>query len=711
MSDTLCTARRSTGVNVFGARAGRLSWLPVQGSFITEVLARGKCVRRCSSSFIAAERGISLVIDPLHSFVFKGEWRQRPHAGAPLGLTVAPADTSEPRCSRMSHASTPKYGPMMSEANGHRLPLAVIILTLNEERHLPECLASVAGLAERTLIVDSGSTDETVNIARQIGVEIVFNHFNGYASQRTAALTMVAQEWVLFLDADERLTPNLRHELAQMIAQAPPELAGYWIPRRNVMFGRELHGGGWWPDHQLRLLRRSKARYAPGREVHEIVELDGPARTLEEPMLHLNYETFDEFRSKQLRYCDLRAEELVGDGLRPRRRSYIGRPAREFWRRFVSLTGYRDGLLGLRLAIAMAGYELRLLIQVKALLDSGSSHREHAWLNEAGTDLVAAETQSSPDLDLSIIIVSYNVRDELLKCLASIEAWLAQTSYRSEVIVVDNASHDGSADFVRRRFPETRIIELGANSGFAAANNRAVTVARGRYITFLNPDTTVVGDAFGTMLRYLDEHPDVGVVGPRLQYPDGSIQSTRRRFPSKRTGFVESTIVQRYWQDNSILRRYYMMDRSNDEIQDVDWLVGACLFTRRDTLDAAGLFDERFFMYSEEVEWCSRVHRTGARIVYLPTASIMHREGGSSKLDIPARQINFDTSKILLYETLHGRRSARVLRGFLLGSYLVHASIEAGKGLLGHKRPLRRERVQLYLRAFKSGLRRRSDRG
>lgn len=597
---------------------------------------------------------------------------------------------------------------MMSEPF-HRLPLAVIILTLNEERHLPECLASVAGLAERTLIVDSGSTDETVNIARQIGVEIVFNEFKGYASQRTAALTMVAQEWVLFLDADERLTPKLREELAQAIGQAPEELAGYWIPRRNVVFGRELRGGGWWPDFQLRLLRRSKAQYAPRREVHEIVELDGSAGTLKEPMLHLNYDSFDEFRSKQAQYCNLRAQELVGDGLRPRRRSYIGRPAREFWRRFVSLTGYRDGLIGLRLAIAMASYELKLLVQVRSLLDSGSSHREHTWLNEAVSDRVTVETRSSPDLDLSVVIVSYNVRDELLQCLASIEAWLAVTSYRAEVIVVDNASTDGSPDFVRRRFPETRIIELGANSGFAAANNRAAAIARGRFVTFLNPDTTIVGDAFGTMLRYLEEHPDVGVVGPRLQYPDGSTQSTRRRFPSMRTGFIESTIVQHYWQDNAILRRYYMTDRPNDEIQDVDWLVGACLFTRRDTLHTAGLFDERFFMYSEEVEWCHRVREVGSRIVYLPTASIVHREGSSSKRDLPARQINFDTSKVLLYETLHGKRSARLLRGFLLGSYLVHASIEAGKGLLGHKRSLRKERVHLYLRAFKSGLRRRSN--
>ncbi len=591
----------------------------------------------------------------------------------------------------------------------HRLPLAIIVLTLNEERHLPECLASSAGLAERTLIVDSGSKDSTVTIARQIGVDIVFNEFHGYASQRNAALDLVSQDWVLFLDADERLTPDIRRELAETIANAPPEMAGYWIPRRNLMFGRELHGGGWWPDHQLRLLRRNRAHYAPQREVHEIVEINGQVGTLQEPILHVNYESFEEFRAKQVTYGRIRARELAAEGLKPRVRSYLGRPAREFWRRFVTLTGYRDGLTGLRLALAMARYELQVVTEVRGLLASGTGEAGPVAALDQQPITHSQLPQVAPELDLSIIIVSYNVRDYLLNCLASIEAWLAETSYSSEVIVVDNASHDGSADSVRRRFPGTRIIELGANVGFAAANNRAIEAARGRFITFLNPDTTLVGDALGLMLRHVQEHQDVGVVGPRLQYPDGTTQSTRRRFPTRRTGFFESTIVQQYWHDNAILRRYYVSDRPNDETQDVDWLVGACLFTRRETLASAGLFDERFFMYSEEVEWCHRVRKAGWRIVYLPAASIVHHEGSSSKLDLPLRQINFDTSKVLLYEELHGRRSARVLRGFLLGSYLMHASIEAGKGLLGHKRQLRKERVRLYLRAFKSGLRGRSE--
>ncbi|HVX31344.1 MAG TPA: glycosyltransferase [Nitrolancea sp.] len=592
----------------------------------------------------------------------------------------------------------------MPDSLSNRLPLAIVVLTLNEERHLPECLGSAAGLAERTLIVDSGSADMTVEIARQIGVEVAFHPFRGYASQRNAALEMVTQEWVLFLDADERLTPAFRTELAETLRTAPDNVAGYWVARRNFMFGREIRGGGWWPDHQLRLLRRSRSRYAIDREVHEVVEINGDVRTLSEPILHLNYDSMEEFRTKQRLYGQMRARELVLQGQTPRLRGFVGRPVREFWRRYVGLAGYRDGLIGVRLALAMAHYELLLVSQARAQM----SHL-NTDARPRDVESVSRPHMAPAELDLSIIIVSYNVRDLLLACLASLEGWLATTNRQVEVIVVDNASSDGSADSVRRRFPATRVIELERNLGFAAANNRAATEARGTSLVFLNPDTTVTGDAFGVMLDYLQEHPDAGVVGPRIVYPDGTTQPTRRRFPTRRTGFLESTIVQQFWHDNRALRRYYVADRSNDELQEVDWLVGACLMVRRDTLTDAGLFDERFFMYSEEVEWAHRVREAGWRIVYLPSALIVHHEGGSSRADLPARQINFDTSKVLLYEKLHGKRVAGALRLFLLGSYLLRAGIEAGKGVLGHKRSLRAQRVRLYLSAFKSGLRGRSE--
>ncbi len=591
----------------------------------------------------------------------------------------------------------------MPEADNAPLPLAIIVLTLNEERHLRGCLASAAGLAGRLLVIDSGSQDRTPEIARMSGAEVLDRPFTGFASQRNAALDLVDQPWVLFLDADERITPALRREIREAIQQAPDNIAGYWVPRRNWMFGRELQGGGWWPDYQLRLLRHGRARYQTGREVHEVVDLDGDAGWLTEPLRHLNYDSIAEFREKQLRYARLRVDVLHAEGKHPRNRTFVGQPVREFGRRFVSLGGYRDGLLGLFLATSMAWYELRSWLWLRQRLAEarirGSATESEPDRNWAGLG------PALDNLDLSLIIVSYNVRDLLIACLESIQAALASSRLRYEIIVVDNASNDGSPASIRQLFPGVRLIENTENLGFAAANNRGLRDAGGDVMVLLNPDTTIPSGTLEALFDYLNEHPDTGIVGPRLIYPDGSTQPSRRRFPTVLTGLLESTIVQDYWPENPAARRYYLADRPDNLTQDVDWLVGAFLMARREVFEQAGLLDEAFFMYSEEVEWCHRVRKAGWRIVYLPEVTIVHHEGASSRQNVPARQINFDTSRVLLFERLHGRQIARFLRGYLLATYIARIGIEGSKGLLGHKRPLRRTRVALYWQALTSGLR------
>ena len=321
-------------------------------------------------------------------------------------------------------------------------------------------------------------------------------------------------------------------------------------------------------------------------------------------------------------------------------------------------------------------------------------------------------------IDLSIVIVSWNVRDLLRRCLRSVldsrcpapdanlgefASCVAPRRPSVEVIVVDNASTDDSVGMVRAEFPGVHLIVNTVNQGFSAANNQGITGAHGRYVLVLNPDTEVVGEALSTMVVFADAHPDVGGVGPQLLHPDGSVQSSRRRFPTLATAFFESTWLQPY-APRRVLERYRVLDQSDDAMLDVDWVMGAALMARREAVEQVGLLDEGFFMYSEELDWCRRFRDAGWRVVYLPAAQIIHYEGKSSEQVMPARHIHFQTSKVRYFRKHHSKAAAEVLRLFLLGNYVWQLGLEGIKWLVGHKRETRARRVRTYARVLRSRL-------
>lgn len=309
---------------------------------------------------------------------------------------------------------------------------------------------------------------------------------------------------------------------------------------------------------------------------------------------------------------------------------------------------------------------------------------------------------------LAIIIVSWNVRDLLDRCITTVHASLAGSGIAYRIVVVDNASTDGTSAMLRTRHPDIDVIDAGRNLGFAGANNlalRRVFVQSGasvRYVLLLNPDTEVVGGAIPALARYLEGHPDVAVAGPRLRYPDGTVQSSRRRFPTPGVLFWESTPLEWRWSHNPWVRRYRCMDLLDDREQTVDWLVGAALMVRRSAIECAGLLDAGFFMYSEELEWQQRLRACG-RIVYLPAAEIIHHEGKSSAQVPTWRLLTFHRSRLRYARLRYGDRLATVLRAFLMAAYGAELLIEAGKWLCGHRRSLRRQRITGYL-AFLRGL-------
>jgi N-acetylglucosaminyl-diphospho-decaprenol L-rhamnosyltransferase len=310
-------------------------------------------------------------------------------------------------------------------------------------------------------------------------------------------------------------------------------------------------------------------------------------------------------------------------------------------------------------------------------------------------------------VDLSIVIVNWNVCDLLRRCLASLRSGCAHLSpaLSAEVIVVDCASSDGSPDMVGREFPWVRLLSSDQNLGYARGTNLGAGEATGRYLLMLNPDTEVAGEALGAMVRYLDEHPGVGAVGPQLRYPDGSLQSSRRRFPTLATAFFESTLLQQWFPGNSIAQRYYMADRPADVAQAVDWLVGAAWMVRREAWGQAGPLDEGFFMYFEELDWCRRCRMAGWEIHYVPAAKVVHHEGKSSEQVVAARTIRFQRSKIHYFEKYYGAGWARAIRLFLLWTFALQLAEESFKWLAGRKRSLHRQRVASYWQVLCSGLR------
>jgi len=315
-------------------------------------------------------------------------------------------------------------------------------------------------------------------------------------------------------------------------------------------------------------------------------------------------------------------------------------------------------------------------------------------------------------IDLSIVIVSWNVCHLLRRCLLSIlESGGAdgggtqyEGPFRFQIVVVDNDSSDGSVQMVQDEFPGVQLVENHSNPGFAAANNQGIARAQGRYLLLLNPDTEVLDASLSSLMEFADANPAVGLIGPELLNTDGSVQSSRRRFPTIITAIFESTWLEP-WAPRCVLGRFFVHDRSDDVVQDVDWVQGAALFTRREVVEQVGGMDERFFMYSEELDWCRRIKAAGWRIVYYPEATILHRGGKSSDQVVAARHVYFQTSKILYYRKYYGPLVSELLRIFLLGNYVCQLGLESVKWLVGHRRPLRSERIAAYRRVLRSGLR------
>ena len=271
-------------------------------------------------------------------------------------------------------------------------------------------------------------------------------------------------------------------------------------------------------------------------------------------------------------------------------------------------------------------------------------------------------------MNLSVIIVNYNVRQFLENALASIKR--ALEGLQGEIIVIDNASTDGSVEMLRAKFPEVTVVENRENVGFARANNTGLKLARGRYILLINPDTIVQEDTFHVMLRFFAEHPGAGLAGCKILNPDGSFQlPCRRSIPTPWVAFTKIFGLSAIFPNSRLFGKYNLTYLNPDESYPVDAVSGSFMMVSREAYEKVGGLDESFFMYGEDLDWCYRLSRAGFTVYYVHSTKIVHFKGESTKRS-EIDEIKLFYEAMQLFVKKHFSRSSTVRLFLSVGIFL-----------------------------------------
>lgn len=275
--------------------------------------------------------------------------------------------------------------------------------------------------------------------------------------------------------------------------------------------------------------------------------------------------------------------------------------------------------------------------------------------------------------DLSIIIVNWNTRVLLNRCLQLVYQTVKRLDF--ELIVVDNASTDDSLPMLRRDYPQVRLIENRENVGFARANNQAAAIAQGRYLLLLNTDTFVHEGTVETLVEHMEQHPDTGAAGCRLFYEDGTLQRSCSAFPTISTELWQSLWLDRLFPKHPVFGKYMMTYWDLDRLQEVDCVLGACMLIRTEVVKKIGLFDEQFFMYSEEVDFCYRLKQAGWKVRFVPEATAIHIWGGSTYKVPTETFLRLYKSRVVFFRKHYGRLVTALYKLILFFSSAVRSGL------------------------------------
>lgn len=306
------------------------------------------------------------------------------------------------------------------------------------------------------------------------------------------------------------------------------------------------------------------------------------------------------------------------------------------------------------------------------------------------TEIAGPGCLGPPDsnTDLSIVIVSWNARKYVAECLDSLQS--ANGTSSVEIIVVDNASNDGTADLVRDRFPQVRLVETGGNIGFSRGNNVGVRLAKGKYICLINPDVNIPPDCLHKMYSFMEQNPEIGLLGPKMLAANGLTARSGMRFPTLWNVFLRAIAADGFLRGSST-GNWLMTDFQFDRTRDMDVLNGWFWMARREAVNEVGLLDEDFFMYAEDLDWCKRFHSHKWRVVFYSEAEAVHYGGGCSSNDPLRFSVEQQRANMQYWAKYHNRASLLL---YAIAVWFGHAMRMVGWTAIGAVKPSERAKAR-----------------
>lgn len=554
--------------------------------------------------------------------------------------------------------------------------LSIVIVNWNGGKYLSRCIASIyeQGMDVEVILVDNASTDGSAQKAREEFPQIKLLELEenkGYSVACNIGVKEAKSEFVLLLNPDVILLPRCLSALLDF-AQINPSVGAVAPKLLNPEGNLQPSIRGF--PYPLSLIFLPLSYLFPANRIFsryrmtffnydEIAEVEQPMSSC----LLVRRSVYEELRGMDERF------PLYFNDV-----DFLFRMKRKGWKVFYLPTAKAVHFLGG--STSLLPNVRRLWLSYRGLITFYKKHFP-LWLPLAYLLLLTLPLRAIlPKRGkghflvfqplkkyeggplLSVVVVNWNAKEYLPKCLASIY----KEGLDIEVILVDNASTDGSEREARRLFPQIKFLQMGENRGYSAGCNAGIKSSRGEFIFILNPDTVVLPGALSQLIRFAKEHREAGIIGPQIIGFDGKIQMSCRRFPSYETGLFRGTFLERIMPKSRTLSRYLMSSWDHSSPRYVDWVSGAAMLLRRDFLREAGLFDETFYMYCEDVDMGMRAKEFGWKVMYCPYARILHRIGGSSDKKVVPMLVKFHLSHYLFFKKHWGWRTSLFGELFLI---------------------------------------------